>query len=89
MNKNRKSFIFITQTDEAQNSISARIFRIKKNKPVLAGIAEISRKLSDFRKMHSRSKKGFLKLAVYIYLVNRGFLSSVHVEGVDYMLEGV
>jgi len=80
MSKNRKSFVFITQTDEAQNSISARIFRIKKNRPVLIGIAEISRTLSAFKQMNNLSKKGFLKLAVYIYLVNRGFLSSVHVE---------
>ena len=89
MSKNRRSFVYITQTDEEQNSISARVIRIKKNQPVLIGVAEISRSLSDFRQMHSRSKKGFLKLAVYIYLVNRGFLSSVHVEGVDYLLEGI
>ena len=89
MSKNRKSFVHVTQTDEKDNSISVRVIRIIRNRPVLIGVTEISRKLSDFRTMKNSSKKGFIKLAVYIYLVNSGHISTKHVEGIDYFLEGI
>ena len=87
--KNRKSFVHVTQTDEKDNSISVRVIRIIRNRPVLIGVTEISRKLSDFKAMKNSSKRGYIRLAVYVYLINRGQISTKHVEGVDYFLEGI
>jgi len=62
MSKNRKSFVHVTQTDEKDNSISVRVIRIIRNRPVLIGVTEISRKLSDFKTMKNSSKMGRTKI---------------------------
>jgi len=37
MNKNKKTFIYVVQV----STMTARVYRIKKNKPILLGVADL------------------------------------------------
>jgi len=87
--KNRKSFIFIPQLDEKSNTVTARIIRVKQNRPVVIGLAETALSLSDFQAMQSQTKKGFVKLMALLFLKKRGEISKYHIDGINYILEGI
>lgn len=90
MSKNRKSFVYIPQLDEKSNTVTARLLRIKRNKPEdIIGLAETTLSLSDFQAMQGQTKKGFIKLMALLFLKKNGEVLKSHVDGVDYLLEGV
>lgn len=73
MSKNRKSYVYVMQIEE--KSVLARIYRIKRNRPVFIGAAACADR--DFSGRVER------------FLLKRRHISSGHRPGRDFYLESV
>lgn len=81
MSKNRKAFFYVLQFGkhpENKDKVIARIYRLKRNKPVFLGFVEY--KKGDYEQH---------KIQVQNYLKNHGHICRNHVAEKDFMLEAV